>query len=213
MYVKNHFLPKEKLTIVTLDESIGSALKKLNDGDFMSLPVLAGNEFMGILMKEAIFRNFFEKNSMEKDEYLNEVKVKDLYNENYKSIHENELIENASYLLKEYRTPFLPVFDNKEIFVGILTHFAIFNAFSEVFGFERGTRIVINLFDIPGQLAKLTEIIRKEEVNIINLAVMDAKILDVYKVVVRVDAKDIDKLVDKIDDAGFKIAEVTKIDE
>lgn len=213
MYVKNHLLPKERLTIVTLDESIGSALKKLNDGDFMSLPVLDGNEFKGILMKEAIFRNFFENNSMEKEEYLVEVKVKDLYNENYKSIHETELIENASYLLKEYRTPFLPVFDNNENFVGILTHFAIFKAFSEVFGFERGSRIVINLFDIPGQLAKLTEVIRKEEVNIINLAVMDAKILDVYKVIVRVDTEDIDNLVNKIDEAGFKIAEVTKLDE
>lgn len=213
MYVKNHLLPKERLTIVTLDESIGSALKKLNDGDFMSLPVLDGNEFKGILMKEAIFRNFFENNSMEKEEYLVEVKVKDLYNENYKSIHETELIENASYLLKEYRTPFLPVFDNNENFVGILTHFAIFKAFSEVFGFERGSRIVINLFDIPGQLAKLTEVIRKEEVNIINLAVMDAKILDVYKVIVRVDTEDIDTLVNKIDEAGFKIAEVTKLDE
>lgn len=213
MYVKNHFLPKEKLTIVTLNESIGSALEKINNGNFMSLPVLDGDDFKGILMKEAIFRNYFENGCMNKDKYLKDMKVKDLYNKNYKSIDENELIENASYLLKEFRTPFLPVFDGSKNFVGILTHYAIFNAFSEIFGFEQGTRIVINMFDIPGQLAKLTEVIRKEDVNIVNLAVMDAKILDVYKVVIRVDTENVDKLIEKINSAGLKIAEVSKISE
>ena len=213
MYVKNHFLSKERLTIVSPEESIGSALEKINNGDFMSLPVLDGDEFKGILMKEAIFRNYFEKGCLDKEKYLEETKVKDLYGQNYKSINENELIENASYLLKEFRTPFLPVFNGEENFVGILTHYAIFNAFSEIFGFEQGTRIVINMFDIPGQLAKLTEVIRKENVNIVNLAVMDAKILDVYKVVIRVDTEDIDNLLKKINNAGLKIAEVTKIDE
>ncbi len=213
MYVRNHFLPKKSLTTVSLEESIGSALIKLNDGDFMSLPVLDGEEFKGILMKEAIFRKYFDEGCMNKEDFLSNIKVKDLYNKKYKSINENELIENASYLLKEFRTPFLPVFNSEEKFVGILTHFAIFKAFAEIFGFDKGTRIVINLFDIPGQLAKLTEVIRKENVNIVNLAVMDAKVLDVYKIVVRVDTNNVGKLIEKINNAGLKIGEVIKVDE
>ena len=135
MYVKNHMLPKHKLTTLCLNESIGSALKKIEDGDFLSLPVFEGEEFKGILMKEAIYRNYFEKYNDDREKFLSDVKVRDLYSENYKSIKEDELIENASYLLKELRTPFLPVFNFKNEFVGILTHFSIFNAFSEVFGF------------------------------------------------------------------------------
>ncbi|HHV27778.1 CBS domain-containing protein [Anaerosalibacter bizertensis] len=210
MYVKNHMLPKDKLTLVYIDESIGSALEKINKGDFLSLPVFDGDEFKGILMKEAIFRYYFETNSMDKTDFLDDVKVKDLYNEVYKSILETEIIENASYLLKEVRTPFLPVFDVKGNFTGILTHTSIFNAFSEIFGLGKGTRILVNLFDIPGQLAKLTGIIRKENVNIINIAVMDAKVLDVYKVVIRVDTEDVNDLINKIDKSGFKVAGVSK---
>lgn len=210
MYVKNHMLPKNKLTVVYVDESIGNALEKINKGDFLSLPVFEGKEFRGILMKEAIFRHYFKSDYIGKDDFLSGVKVSDLYTEVYKSILETELIENASYLLKEVRTPFLPVFNGSGEFTGILTHVAIFDAFSEIFGLGKGTRILVNLFDIPGQLAKLTEIIRKEDVNIANIAVMDAKVLDVYKVVIRVDSGNVDDLIDKINKAGFKIASVER---
>jgi len=203
-------LPKEKLTVVYVEESIGSALEKINKGDFLSLPVFDGETFKGILMKEAIYRHYFETGCMDKNQFMNEVKVKDLYIDEFKSILENELIENASYLLNEFRTPFLPVFSTSEKFIGILTHTAIFNAFSEIFGFGKGTRIMVNLFDIPGQISKLTEVIRKENVNIVNLAVMDAKVLDVYKVVIRVDTDDVEGLVDKIVKAGFKVAGIVK---
>lgn len=210
MYVRNHMLAKNKLTTVDVNESIGSALGKIGKGDFLSLPVFDGTEFKGILMKEGIYRHYFETGCMDKAKFLNEVKVKDLYIDKYKSILDSELIENASYLLNEFRTPFLPVFDSNNNFVGILTHTAIFDAFSEIFGLGKGTRIMVNLFDIPGQIAKLTEVIRRENVNIMNLAVMDAKVLDVYKVVIRVDSEDVEDLVDKIEKSGFKIAGIVK---
>lgn len=210
MYVKNHMLPKENLTTLELNEDIGSALAKIEQGDFLSLPVLDGNQFKGYLMKEAIYRSFFQTNGKTKKEYLNETKVESLYNKNFKSIKEDEYVENASYLLKEWRTPFLPVFDNMQNFVGILTHASIFNAFSEIFGLEKGTRIVVNMLDIPGQLAKLSEVIRKENVNIINFAAVDAKVLDVYRVIIRVDTTDVVGLIERIEKAGFKIGEISK---
>ncbi|MGJ0848024.1 CBS domain-containing protein [Tissierella praeacuta] len=210
MFIRNYMLPKEKLTTVELGESLGRALEKINEGNFLSLPVIDGKEFKGILMKEAVYRNYLESGKCNKEEYLNNTKVEEIYNNNYESISADERIEKASYLLKELRTPFLPVFDSNDKFVGILTHFAIFNAFSEIFGIDKGTRIVINMFDLPGQLARLTDVIRKENINIINFAIMDPKVLDLIQVILRVDTDDVDKLVDKIQSAGFKIGEVTK---
>lgn len=210
MYVKNHMLRRTELVTLDLEDDIKTALDKIQEGDFMSLPVLDGNEFKGYLMKEAIFRRFFEYDSVDKEEFLKNTKVKDLYNSNYKSIKEDDYIENASYLLKEWRTPFLPVFDSNDNFTGILTHNSIFNAFSEIFGLDKGTRIVVDMLDIPGQLARLTEVIRKERVNIINFAAVDAKVLDVYRVIIRVDTKDVIGLIEKIEKAGFKIGEISK---
>lgn len=210
MYVRNHMLSKDKLVTVQLRENVKSALDKIIEGDFLSLPILDGDEFKGIIMKEAIYRTYFEGNYEDKEQFLLNTTVEELYNDEYKSIKEYELIENASYLLKELRTPFLPVFDKRGNFVGILTHFAIFNAFAEIFGFDKGTRIVVYMFDIPGQLAKLTEVLKKEDINILNFAVMDAKVLGVYKVILRVDTENVDGLINKIEKAGFKVGDIVK---
>ena len=69
---------------------------------------------------------------------------------------------------------------------------------------------MVNMFDIPGQLAKLTEVISEENVNIMNFAVMDAKVLGVYRVILRVDVEDATDLIEKIREAGFKIGDITK---
>ena len=210
MFVRNHMLKKEKLTTVSLNENIGSVLEKIAERDFLSLPVVEGDTFHGIIMKETIYRHFFEQDCKDKSEYLLKTKVEDIYRKEYQSICESDKIEKASYLLQGLRTPFLPVFNTQNKFVGILTHFSIFNAFSEVFGVDNGTRIIVNMFDLPGQIARLTEVIRKEDANIINLAVVDAKVMDIMKVVLRVDTEDPDGLVEKIQLAGFKIGEVIK---
>ncbi len=211
MYIRKYMLERKKLTTVDLEESIESALEKIKEGDFLSLPVLDGEEFKGIIMKEAIYRKYFELGCTEREKYLKETKVKDLYSDEYKSIQEGELVENASYLLKELRTPFLPVFDLNNKFTGILTHVAIFDAFAEVFGIGRGTRIVVTVYDIPGQLARLLEVIKKENINVLNFATVDAKVIDVFKVVVRVDTKDekqVEDLIKSIEKSGFKVGDV-----
>ena len=66
------------------------------------------------------------------------------------------------------------------------------------------------MFDIPGQLAKLTEVLKKEDINILNFAVMDAKVLGVYKVILRVDTENVDGLINKIEKAGFKVGDIVK---
>lgn len=208
MYVKNYTLLKDNLVTLQPEESISSALDKIKKGDFLSLPVLEGNKFIGILMKETIYRNYFESEASNREEFLNNTKVKDLCKTDVETIQEDDYIENASYLLNELRTPFLPVLDDKGEFKGILTHRAIFNAFFELFGLNKGTKIVLNVYDIPGQIAKLTEIIRKANINILNFAVMDAKVMDVYRIIVRVDTTEVDELIDKIEKAGFKVSEV-----
>lgn len=210
MYIKNHMLVKNKLTTVQLEDTLGVALEKINEGDFLSLPVFEGEVFKGIIMKEAIYRRYLELGKTDKDEYLNTTKIKDIYNKEYSTIDADESIDKASYLLKEFRTPFLPVVDSNKKFVGILTHFAIFKAFAEVYGLNRGTRIVINMFDLPGQIARLTEVVRKENINIMNLTTIDPEVFDLMQVILRVDTDDVSVLVEKIQLAGFKIGEINK---
>ncbi len=210
MFVRNHMLPRKNLTVVSLEESLGSALSKMDSGHFLSLPVIENDEFKGYIMKEAIYRKYFEISCTDKEKFLENEKVSSVYTDDYKVVHEGDNIDDASYYLMELRTPFLAVLNSHDKFEGIVTHKAIFNAFNEVFGISEGTRIVVNMHDIPGMLSKLTDIIRKENINILNLAVVDPKVLDIIRVVLRVDTKDVDNLINKFEAAGFKIGDVTK---
>lgn len=207
MYVRNHMIKLKDLVCLNPEENVKEALEKINSKDFLSLPVVSGNKILGILMKEAIYRKYFEEDFTDKEDFLNNCKVRDIYNKDLKIINENEPIEKASYLLNSRRTPFLSVIDDKGDFVGILTHSAIFKAFSEIFGLEMGQRLVIHMFDIPGQLARLTDILKKENINIMNLTLLDTKVMGIIKVVLRVDTDNIEELVSKLEREGFKIGE------
>lgn len=207
MYVRNHVLHKDKLTTVRMDESLESALNKIQEGNFLSLPVVDDDECKGLIMKEAIYRKFFEEGHLDKEDYLKNTEVRDLFVDKFEVISGNERIEKASYLLKELSIPFLTVLDSNGKFDGILTHKAIFNAFSEVFGLEEGYRIVINLVDVPGQLARLTDFLGKERANIINLAMVDTKVMGIVRVILRVDTDAAEALIEKLRGEGFKIAE------
>lgn len=213
MYIEKYMLKKSDLITLNPEETVSEALEKIEKGNFLSLPVVDGDIFKGYLMKETIYRKFFEYEGNDKDEYLNNVKVKEIYTNEYESIKKDELVEEASYLLKELNIPFLPVFNDYDEFIGILTHKAIFSVLSKILGLGRGSRLVINYFDMPGQLAKLTDIIRKENINIVNLTVIDTDLKNIYKAIIRVEVnreKDLDDLLKLIEDAGYRIENVRR---
>lgn len=66
------------------------------------------------------------------------------------------------------------------------------------------------MFDVPEQLTRLTDLLRKENANIINIAIVDAKIIDIVRVILRVETNDLNDLMNKIQKAGFKIGEFNK---
>lgn len=213
MYIEKYMLKKSDLITLNPEETVSEALEKIEKGNFLSLPVVDGDIFKGYLMKETIYRKFFEYEGNDKDQYLNNVKVKEIYTNEYESIKKDELVEEASYLLKELNIPFLPVFNDYDEFIGILTHKAIFSVLSKILGLGRGSRLVINYFDMPGQLAKLTDIIRKENINIVNLTVIDTDLKNIYKAIIRVEVnreKDLDDLLKLIEDAGYRIENVRR---
>ncbi len=207
MYVRNHMIKASMLTVVTPEDSLRNALEKINSGDFLSIPVVKDGQIYGILMKEAIYREYFQKDYQNKDEFLDNNNVDSVCNKDFETIKSYERIDQASHLLNSARTPFLAAVDRDGNFEGILTHSSIFNAFSDVFGLDSGERIVVHMFDIPGQLARLTDLLRKEKINIINLTQLDAKVMGIVRVILRLDVENPDDIMEKIQQAGFKIGE------
>ena len=61
MYVKNHILEKSQLTLINAEDSIKTAMEKLDKQNFMSLPVVEGDKFVGYLMRADIFEAYYNK--------------------------------------------------------------------------------------------------------------------------------------------------------
>ena len=205
MFVKNHMIKKEMLTLVDLEDSLETTLKKMATDNFLSLPVVYNGELKGKIMKEKIYWGYVEEAYDSFNEYTINKKVQDLYDDKIQFVYEDDEIEEASYLLGRIKMPFLTVINSNNEFVGILTHSAIFKAFSRVIGLDKGYKIVVDMEDRPGQLARFTELLKNENVNIVNISIV-GKTEDGYlRNIIRVEVEDLDDLLIKIKSIGYRV--------
>jgi len=200
-------LAKDELTIVNINDTISQALNKLIEEDLLSLPVLDDeNNFLGTVRKEVIYKNYFDKPYDSKEEFLSK-KVHEVLNTNFTKIPAFTNIEETSYLLSGAKTPFLPVFE-EDRFIGILTHNSIFGAFNDILGRKLGVRLALYTTDGRKKIERLAKAVRKEGGSILSLAPIPAKIMDIYKIVIRVIDCDIDSLKKRLKKEGFKVDDI-----
>ncbi|ELC8442057.1 CBS domain-containing protein [Clostridium perfringens] len=206
MLVKAVMTKKDNLDLVTSKTILKDALKIMDDNNFLSIPVVDGNKFRGAVSKSCIYEHYF-KNNLSKEELLNNVTVGEIFKTEIPIISKEENIEKAVAMLEKMRISFVAVVDEFDNFKGILTHKAVFKEFNNAFGLNKGERIVIRTYDVPGQLSKMTKIISQEEADILSVVIVDTKSLtEVKDVIVRIKNGDIENIKKKLKDAGFKLA-------
>ena len=69
MMVKNIMIPIEKLTTVALEDTVKDTIALIDAHNLLSLPVVQGNKFVGIISKKYIFEEYFKSNE-DKEEFL-----------------------------------------------------------------------------------------------------------------------------------------------
>lgn len=175
MYVRSK-MTKEPVTI-TKQTTIADALELMRKHNIRRLPVLENNKLIGIVTDRDISEvspspatslSVFEINYL-----LAKMKIKDVLPKNQKviTISSDAFVEEAAIIMREHKVGALPVVDNNKL-VGIITETNIFDAFIELLGVkEQGCRIDIEVADVPGVLADVTQIIKSSEANISRVAV------------------------------------------
>ena len=207
MYVNNLMVPKNELVTVTREDSIQFALDLIEKNDFLSIPIVEKNKFYGVITKELIFQYFY-KVSNEKNQIisLSDFKVKEVMNSDLPVLYMNDLVETAADLLYLNKAIFVAVLDESGEFKGIITHKDIFKEFTSLFGLNKGKRIAVIAYDIPGQILKLTKIISENKGDIISCVVEDPESkFAVKEIVIRVETNNFEHIIRKIEGAGFKL--------
>lgn len=204
MFVKNLMLSLDNLVTVSPEDNISTALKVIDDNNFLSIPVAIGNRFYGTISKDRIYAFYYEK-SIDKKCLLTDFLVENVMRTDIPTIQLGDAMEKAAHFLEVKNVPFVAVMDDDK-FKGIVTHHAIFHEFTEVFGLNKGKRIAIIAYDIPGQISKLSNIITENKGDIISFVVLDPKsVTEIKEIVLRIRTENYEDIITKIAAAGFKI--------
>lgn len=205
MLVKSIMLPAAKLTTVNSTITIGKAMKIMEGKNFLSVPVIDGNQFKGQISRNAIYEFYF-KYGQDKQNLLEDYQISHILRKDIPLINGEEHLEKAVAFLERMNISFVAVVDDFNNFQGILTHHAVFEQFTNVFGLNKGDRLAVMALDIPGQISKLSKIITEKHADIISFVVVDPKsATDVREIVVRIVTDKLEEIKAKVKQAGFKV--------
>ncbi len=195
---------------ISVDSDAKAAMDLMEKHNLKSLPVIEKGKLIGILTKEDIMGQFLCDNKGCR--YKEQTPIIDIMTKKVFTVKEDDYIEKAVLLLKERNISTVPVVDNNDSIVGIITRTDAFNAFLDSLGVDNpGTRIYIVLPNFIGQIAKVTNIINSNVISLEAISLFDIRKENAKGLVIKVKDKNVDKLVKNLKDAGIDVRDVGHI--
>ena len=155
MRVKNWM--ERNFSTIDKNTTVREAKEYLEDNPFL-IVVDEEGRFEGILDKTSLWNTFGDEKI---EEYLTLLPI---------TAMENDYLEEVAMLMMDNHIPILPVVNDDEKVIGVITDFEILNALLELSGIEEhGVRITLNLEDKPGELKKILDILSAHSLNVISV--------------------------------------------
>jgi len=203
MKIKSIYVPKEDLNLVKSTDTIKDVLKQFEETGIFSLPVVKGDELIGTIYKEKLYRVLVgqeDQRAYENQEIDSSLIVK---SERFTTLEAP--VELAAKEFVDNQLTFIPVQKEDGTFAGIVTHKAVFKYLVGLFGIT-DDKIVVYIENMSGQLARVLEVFKKLNVNIKKIVAEDAKVLNLYRLIIQPE-KDLDKVRQALKKEGFRIEE------
>ena len=212
MYVKDN-MTRNPYTI-GLSHSVSEALDIMSASKVERLPVVdQKGKLLGLVTESLIASNTPNNSSslsvFELNYLLNKLQIKDIMIKEPITVGPDALLEEAATLLDINDIGCLPVVDDNNMLIGIITHGDIFKAIIDLLGYnQQGIRYVINVSeDKPGIMEGIARVCKDCNVSISNLAVYHTE-RGIEVVVISVSLEDIS---DKLIQAGYNVTSHIKL--
>lgn len=209
MRVKAIMIPKDKLTCITVDTTVEEAMNLIDQQNLLSLPVIEGDKFVGVLSKQFTYEKFFKEFDGAREEFLKQP-VKNLMSLRLETVTDDIRIEEAAVMFIHSKVRFIPVVNELDKFLGIVTQQAVFVQYQKLFGHSHNS-FTIYTYDYRGAIARITDTISKNGGDIRNMMMFNTEVMGLVEIFFRVDAKNIDKVIKALEKAGFKVKDVKKV--
>lgn len=206
MRVKTIMLPYDRLSCIKVTDTIEEAINIINEHELLSLPVVDGQKFVGVLSKQFVFEEYFRCSDCSKEEFMQR-KVQDFMKTTIETISEEVRIEEAAVKFITSKVRFIPITDENDQLLGIVTQQAVFKQYQKMFG-QKDNSLVIYSYDSRGTLAKMCEVIAKAGGDIRNMLVMHTDVMHLVEVFLRIEAEDFEKVVKALTKQKFDVRDV-----
>lgn len=211
MKVKTIMLPYDKINCIEVTETVGRAIEIINEQALLSLPVVEGQKFVGVLSKQFVFEEYFRMENCGKEEFLKRP-VQDFMRTTIDTISEEMWIEEAAAKFITSKVRFIPITDEQNRLLGIVTQQAVFKRYQALFGHKYNS-LVVYTYDIRGMLAKICETVTRAGGDIRNMLVVHTDVMNLVEVFLRIDAEDFKKVVKALDKQKFDVRNITYADK
>lgn len=212
MYVKNK-MTKDPICI-DINSKISEAVDLMSEHSLHRLPVVNGKKLVGLLTEGQISRkgpskatslSIYELNYLLSKTSVDAIMIKDVI-----TIHEDRFLEDAALLMLKHDIGCLPVINDANDVVGILTQNDVFAAFLDILGYrERGSRITIQVEDKLGAIGEISKVFVKNECNITHVGVYRLE-NGLAEIIFRIDTFNTDVLEKDLNANGYHVLDITK---
>lgn len=212
MLVKD-FMTRDVVT-VSESQSMLEAREKLRGKNLKSLPVIDDiKRIRGIITIDDVGKaspsNSSTLSRYEANYLLGRLKVRDVMSRNVVTIDADDTVEFVAYKLYKHDVHALPVVDKEGKLCGIISQNDIFRVFVEIMGMNRAcTRITVDATDKVGVISELSELFKKDNINIISI-VSRQHGDGTAEVIIRADLVNRGlEIIEEIRELGYEVSEI-----
>jgi len=198
------WMTKDVIT-VTPDVSMMKASKIMKDKKIRRIPVIDDKgKIMGIVtdrdIKEASPSKATTLDVHELYYLLSEIKVKDIMTPKPHTVRADSTVEIAAVTMLDNRVGGLPVVDDKDKVVGIITESDVFKVLIDITGVHQGgLQLAFRLSNEPGSLKAVLQDLRNKNARIISvLSSYQADSRDVYIRIHDMEKSALNELIDEL---------------
>jgi acetoin utilization protein AcuB len=209
MLVKN-WMSKAVIT-VDADDSMQNAIYVLQERNIKILPVMENEKVVGIItdrdLKKASPSDATTLDMHELLFLISKIKVRNLMKTPVFTARPDDTVEEAAALLLEKKISGLPVVDENNRLVGIITRSDIFRVLLSLSGLgKKGIQFAIRIKDMPGIIKEVRELIHEYGARTASILSSSDNVpegyLNFYFRIYRVDRQKLKPLLDKISEKG-----------
>lgn len=189
------------------DATLRELIALMSDKVFEAIPVRDGGKVIGVVTDWDVVTSVPK---VEDPSYLEKTKVKDIMSKKAQTVREDEIIEVAAAEMFFHDLDALPVVDEEDNLIAIVTQNDVFRTLVSLMGLRsKGTRITIDVPDSVGVLADIAGTVAQMGINIASVSTNIPPGSEHGLIILRVKTGDVKELVKKIS-KKYKVIHVSR---